>query len=211
VFSLFAQDEITNQLKFGLISSPVYNLDLRLSNVLQKVYVTVDFKVKPDSTLAADYFSFFMNQDANLEQVFINSKLVSPSITTNLQVEHFVPSLPVPALLDPNSVEVCYSLKRSLFVSQDSVSVKLKYWLPLPKWQPVADGSHIIGFLSEYYWFPRNVETRSTVYVKLQSAACYTLELDEPCCFSEIDGLRMQSGCFRDGLGKSSFLKIVRG
>ncbi|GAB1467488.1 hypothetical protein MASR2M64_01580 [Candidatus Cloacimonadota bacterium] len=209
-FSLYAQGENSKQLRFGLISSPVYNLDLRLSNSLHKVYVTAEFNVKPDSTMAVDYFSFFLNRDANIEQMYVNSERVSPSITTNLQVEHFVPTLPIPALLDSNTVEVCYSLKRSLFVAPDSVSVKLKYWLPLPEWQPFADGSEIVGFLSEYYWFPRNIESESTIYLKLLSAMRYTLKLDEPCCCDETDGLRIQRGCFKDAPGKSSFMKIIR-
>lgn len=210
--NLAAQDSGKNQVKFGLISSPAYDLDLRLSNELRRIYITAQFFVKQDSLQAADYYSFFVNQDVRIEQIFINSRLIAPILTTNLQAEHFDPVLPVPALLDTSSVMICYSFKRSdMVTAADSISFKVKFWVPTPDWQPNADGSSMIGYLTDHYWFPRNIETTSTVNIKLQSSALYRLEIDRPCLWTDIKGIRTHRGCFQDAPGTSTFLKILKG
>ncbi|PKN73009.1 MAG: hypothetical protein CVU50_04430 [Candidatus Cloacimonetes bacterium HGW-Cloacimonetes-3] len=210
--NLAAQDSGKNQVKFALISSPVYDLDLRLSNELRRIYVTAQFSVKQDSLNVADYYSFFVNQDVRIEQIFINEKLTAPILTTNLQAEHFIPVLPVPALLDTNSVMICYSFKQSDMVSKaDSLSFKVKFWVPTPEWQPNSDGSSMIGYLTDHYWFPRNIETSSTVNIKLLSSAYYRLEIERPCLWTDNSGIRTHRGCFQDSPGRSTFLKIIKG
>jgi hypothetical protein len=212
VLYLAAQDTGKYQIKFGLISAPVISLDMRLSNELRRIYVTADFAIARDSLKAADYYSFFMNQDMQLTQIFINGQLTSPTLTTNLQPEHFNPLLPVPALLDTSSVIVCYSFRQAMLSSPtDSISFRVKYWMPLPEWQPTVDRLNVVGFLSDHYWYPRNIETYSTVNVKLQSSSNYRLELEIPCLATDKSGIRTHRGCFQDFAGKSTFLKIIRG
>lgn len=199
-----------NQVRFGLISAQEYSLDLRLSNEMQRVYITALFTVNADSLKTLDYYSFFVNQDVHIEQMFVNSRLLSPFITSNLQAEHFVPSLPVPALLDSTSAMVCYSLKKADLAAADSVHFKVSFWIPLPEWQPDVSNAVMAGFLTDHYWFPRNIVFPSKVNIKLQSSYLYKLELDNPCLTTENKGIRTHRGCFQDGPGKSSFLKIIK-
>lgn len=208
--SLFAEDNTAEQITFGLISAPEYNLDMRMSLSLKRVYVTAEFVVQPDSSKSNDYYSFFISKDAKIEQAYINSKRAYPLLTTNLVPEHFDPVLSVPALLDSSSLVLCYSFDNTTLMKEPA-SIKVTYWIPLPEWHPTDDGKGVIGFMADEYWFPRNIEYDSTVNIELQSTESYKLEIDTPCSFSDDEGIRMHKGCFRDGIGKSAFLKIIKG
>lgn len=207
---LYAEANQSNQVRFGLISASEYNLDLRLSNEMQRVYITALFTVNADSLKARDYYSFFVNRDVHIEQVFVNAKIQSPFITSNLQPEHFVPVLPVPALLDSTSAMVCYSFKKADLAASDSVHFKVGFWIPLPEWQPDTTNALMAGFLTDHYWFPRNVVFHSKVNIRLQSSFLYKLELEKPCMATENKGIKTHRGCFQDGPGMSSFLKIIK-
>jgi len=207
--SLFANDFEEEQISFGLISAPEYFLDLRLSNSLKRVFVTAEFSITPERDNPKDYYSFFISKDAKIEQVFINDKRSYPLLTTNLLPEHFEPTLLVPAILDSTSLVVCYSIERNALL-QESARFKVIYWLPLPEWHPTTDGKSVIGFMADEYWFPRNIEFDSTVNVTLQTTVRHQLEIDTPCVFLETEGIRLHKGCFRDGIDKSAYLKIIR-
>lgn len=208
--SLIADTSGDEQITFGLISAPEYFLDLRLSNSLNRVFVTAEFTIEPDQTDTNNYYSFFISKDARIEQLFVNAKRSFPLLTTNLTTEHFSPSLSVPALLDSTSLVVCYSIAKEALM-QNPTTIKLIYWLPIPEWHPTSDGKQVIGFMADEYWFPRNIEYDSTVNVTLQTTVRHKLEIDTPCTYLETDGIRLHKGCFRDGIDKSAYVKIIRG
>jgi hypothetical protein len=210
---LLAQEAETPQIKFALLSAPVYNLDMRLSPQMERIYITASFTVERDSLNEADYYSFFLNKDANVESVKINDVLANMTLTSNLVPEHFNPVLPIPALLDSNSVVRCYSFKLAdKFNPAGSASFSIKYWVPLPNFQDNPGGFKCSGYLSNQFWFPRNIEGPSRVNTKMVSSSSYKLELGPDCKFTDKDGIRTHQSSFQDSPDNTSTpFRIIKG
>lgn len=209
---LSAQEASTPETKFGLLSASVYNLEMRLSTEMQRLYVSAEFSLDKAKLSEANYHSLFLNEDARLEQIKINNVVSAPILTTNLVPEHFNPVLPVPALLDSNSVVICYSFNVANIATVDGmINFKIKYWLPLSEWIDNPEGYKCAGFMAEQYWFPRNLEGASTVNTKLLSSTSFKLELGADCTFTDKDGIRTHRSTYQDSPENLAPFKLIKG
>lgn len=210
--SLAAQEADTTQVNFALLDAPVYNLNMRLAPEMQRIYIAADFTVEKAMLNEATYYSFFINKGARIEQLKINDVVSDMLLTTNLVPEHFNPVFTIPALLDSNAVVNCYSFKLDdIFLANGKAEFIIKYWIPLPEWHDSPEGVKCSGFLADQFWFPRNIEGKSTVNTKMVSTVSYNLTLGAECQFTEKDGIRTHQSSFQDSPDNFAPLKIIKG
>lgn len=197
--------------KFGLVYSDEYNIDLRVSGEMQRVYVVAEFLVCPAKMVAADYNSFFLNKVARIEQVFINNQLTSPVLATGLVPEHFEPVFPIPELLSDSTFATCYSFKlEPLKASPELIKVKLRYWLPITSFNTMPNEKCYVEFPLEKFWFPRNVEKPSAVNLKMVSSSRYALDIGSEVTVTDNNGIITHSVRYTDEPGKTLSIKIIK-
>ncbi|HOH97386.1 MAG TPA: hypothetical protein PL188_03645 [Candidatus Cloacimonadota bacterium] len=155
-------------IRFNVLESHNYKLDLTLSTALNRLMIAAEFSIDRSQLATVDYYSFFLNNIATVDYVFLGDRLVRYQKATNLHPKHFVPELPVPELVDSCTVVSCYSFGTPLFKGlPDTVSVYVEYWLPLPDWQINDEGREYISFSTCDFWYPRNLYQPSELDIKL--------------------------------------------
>ncbi len=210
-FPIIAEETEITVPVFRLLSTNQYDANLRYYPHLQRIYVNQEFTVYADSLLEADYYSFFLNKAANLEYVYVNDKFTPPILAEGLVPDHFVPVLPQAELLADSTDVICYSyVLKELFAETGQIKFRLRYWLAEPEWQSASDGSSYMELLPDKFCFVRNIESDSNVNVKLQISTRYNLEINAPCLFTDIDGIRTYRGGYVDAPQKSTSIKIYR-
>jgi len=207
--SLCAEEQVVP--KFALLSPVAYNLDLRISAEMQRMYVTAEFSVIPVLLRRADYYSFFLAKEARFQQTYINDKLQKPLITSQLVPEHFEPVFPFPELLGDSTGVRCFSYDLENYkTSEEAIRFKFRYWLPLPQWQTDPSGVSYLDLSTDGFWFPRNLEAESRVNVRLISSVLYQLDQVMDLQTSEIDGIRTSLGSLLDNPLLPQTLRILR-
>jgi len=196
---------------FRLLSASQYDVNLRYYPHLQRIYVNMEFSVESDSLPEADYYSLFLNKAAQLEYVYVNDKFTPPVLAEGLVPEHYEPVLPQPELLSDSTMVMCSSfVLKGLMPEPGKIKFRIRYWIAEPEWQIADDGSSFMELLSDQFWFLRNIETASNVNVKLQSSTRYSLDINAPCLFTDVDGIRVFRGGYEDGPGKSIPIRIYK-
>lgn len=208
---LYADRVIGPGYDFGLLGADTYNLDLRYSNELRKLYVVAEFTIKGSELSNTSLHSFFMSRDAHLDQLYINGKQCGTILANNLVPEHFTPVLQYPELVDSLSTALCYTFNfNCIKLPESDINFKLVYWLQMPEWQKDTAGVEFTSLAADALWFPRNLAGGSTVNIELKTSARYTLQLDSECVYSEENGIRIHQGSFQDGPGLNPVMKIIK-
>jgi len=211
VATLFLSAELIegSPIRFNVLESHDYKLDLTLSTAMNRLMVAAEFNIDKTRLSAVDYYSFFLSNTAYVDFVFLGDKLVSYQTATNLHPKHFIPELPMPELVDSCAVVNCYSFSSDLFAGlPDSVSVYVEYWLPLPEWQVNDEGREYISFSTCDFWYPRNLYQPSELNIILNTTI-FT-EAEDMTDFEDRGYLRRIRKHYIDIPGISRELKIYK-
>lgn len=165
-------------LYFKLLQAEDYELDTFFSTELQRLYVQIDFDV-PKTELDPTYnYGVFLDRDAQFQSITVSGQYSSHYLVNNLKPEHFVPGLTQPELLDWDSQVTFYGLSLANYESlQEIVHFRIWYYLRIPPFTLDDTQKLSTGLDAQQCWYPRNINTSSSVKLKLTTIPYISLRI----------------------------------
>ncbi len=177
VGGLAAQDT-ASALRFKLLESDEYELDMFYSTELQRLYMQVDFDISKSQLDSDYYYGVFLHKDAQMQAIAVSGNYESHYWVDNLQPEHFGPELNQPELLVWNSPALFFGIRLSNFAKYpETAHFKIWYYLDVPPFR-LDDGNKLsTGLDARDFWYPRNLNQDSKVKLTMTTTPYMSLRV----------------------------------
>lgn len=172
---LSAEEILISPVEYRLLEAQEYDLELTPSRPLGKMFAKLSFEISQAELEEADFYSLFLACCAKIDRMKINGEEVEYYTTTGLHPLHFAPELNRLELIEAGSPVICYSLDPSLF-DQEQNTVYIEYQMPMPLWQPRADGSEVLSLSDIPFFYPRNLYSPAELSLSLNTTTFYRME-----------------------------------
>lgn len=159
------------QMKFKLLGSNAYDVDMYFSSELQRLFIQVDYDMPKADLDTTSYFGIFLSKSASIQGMVINGTSCTGYEASGLSPDLFDPVIKNRELFDKSSPVAFSGLKLLSWDSlPDPVHVTLWYYLRIPTF--TLNPINKLGFTldSNKFWYPRDPSRLSTVRLKLRTS-----------------------------------------